>query len=37
MENKNVIIILVAIIIVLAAIAGFMYLQSANAKTAYQN
>ena len=32
MENKNVIIILVAIIIVLAAIAGFMYLQSANAK-----
>ena len=32
MENKNIIIILVAIIIVLAAIAGFMYLQSANAK-----
>ena len=32
MENKNIIIILVAVIIVLAAIAGFMFLQSANAK-----
>lgn len=32
MENKNIIIILVAVIIVLAAIAGFMFLQSTNAR-----
>ena len=32
MENKNIIIILVAIIIVLAVIAGVMFLQSTNAK-----
>ena len=32
MENKNMLIILVAIIIVLAAIAGFMFLQSSTAK-----
>lgn len=32
MENKNIIIILVAIIIVLAAIAGFMFSQSQNPK-----
>ena len=32
MENKNIIIILIAIIIVLAAIAGFMFLQSTHAK-----
>ena len=32
MENKSIIIILVAVVIVLAAILGFMFLQSANAK-----
>ena len=32
MENKNIIIILVAIVIVLAAVLGAMFLQSANAK-----
>ena len=32
MENKNIIIILVAVIIVLAVVAGFMFLQSSNAK-----
>ena len=32
MENKNIIIILVAIVIVLAVIAGAMFLQSGNAK-----
>ena len=32
MENKNIIIILIAIVIVLAAITGVMFLQSSNAK-----
>ena len=32
MENKNIIIILVAIVIVLAVVAGAMFLQSGNAK-----
>lgn len=32
MENKNIIIILVAIIVVLAVVAGVMFLQSGNAK-----
>ena len=32
MEQKNIIVILVAIIVILAAVLGVMYLQSANAK-----
>ena len=32
MENKNIIIILIAIIVVLAVVAGVMFLQSGNAK-----
>ncbi len=32
MENKNIIIILIAIIIVLAAVVGMLYMQSINAK-----
>ena len=32
MENKNIIIVLVAIVIILAAVAGVMFMQSANAK-----
>ena len=32
MENKNIIIILVAVIVVLAVVAGVMFLQSTNAK-----
>ena len=32
MENKNIIIVLVAIVLILAAVAGVMFMQSANTK-----